>query len=290
MPVQQETFQRASDGVVAGICSSCAQRWGVDTGVLRFAVIALTLATGGMFALVYVALWLVLPVEGVTRHTVDVRPDFVASDMYGTRMREQDASKKEKASVDYAHMPPQSPDAAAAAMRAKAAAQDRKAKQSSIVPVVIGVIVGVLLIVAIMSFLFSRVAPMFSPEQFWPLAIVAIGIVAMVVPLGGAYRLEHFMIGLFVFCLGVVLLAGTTGVFFIHVGVWFAQGWPLLAMAAGFLLIWRGTYLNGFALCVMVLLVVFCMVGIAFCSDAGPSLSFITQQPFTKDLPLLGVQ
>ena len=284
MPGQSETFYRSSDGMVAGICSSCAQRWGVDTGVLRFAVIALTLATGGVFALVYVALWLVLPVEGVVRHTVDVRPDSVASDTYGTRSQEPSRSKKEKIRADYAHVPPQSPDATVAA-RAKEASRERTSKRSSAAPVAAGLGIGVLLIVLGMSFLISLVAPVFSPMQFWPLVVVAFGIMAMVIPIGGVYSVENFMVGFVVFCLGVVLLAGTTGVFNVHVITWVKQGWPLLSMAAGCLLLWRGTYLNGFALCVMVLVVLFCVVGIAFCSDAGPSLSFITQQPFTKGFP-----
>lgn len=286
MPGQSETFYRSSDGMVAGICSSCAQRWGVDTGVLRFAVIALTLATGGAFALVYVALWLILPVEGVIRHTVDVRPDSVASDTYGMRSQESSKQKKEKARVDYAHVPPQSPDAAVAA-RAKETSRERASKQASAAPVAVGLGIGVLLIVLGMSFLLSLVAPVFSPLQFWPLVMVAFGIMAMVVPISGVYSVEHFMIGFVFFCFGVVLLAVTTGVFFVHVKTWVVQGWPLLSMAVGCLLLWRGTYLNGFALCVMVLVVLFCVVGIAFCSDAGPSLSFITQQPFTKGFPVV---
>lgn len=290
MPEQRDTFYRTNDGIIAGVCSGFAQRWGVDTGVLRFATVAITLATGGVFALAYIALWLALPLRDDVLFTVDVHPDSVASDTYGA-MRGQDSFiKKEKPRVDYAHVPPQSPDAAAAAARAKAAvAQAQAPSHQAEGAVALGLGFGVILVVSGMAFILSSVSPMLRPIQFWPLALIALGIIRMVVPRLQGYRIESFMMGLVVFCAGVVLIVNTTGVGFTHFGRWFAQGWPLVAMAMGTALLWKATHLNGFALCTMVLVVVFCLVGIVFCSDAGPALSVITDQPFSKDFPVMGV-
>lgn len=291
MPDHQQTFYRANDGVIAGVCSSLARYWGIDTGVLRFAFIALTVATVGAFALVYIALWLVLPSHEGVRRTVDVNPDYVASDIYGARESQEACTRRqEKMRVDYAHVPPQSPDVAAAAAAARARECGRQMQPQSAAPVAIGLGLGLLLAVVGMALVVSSFVTAFTPLQLWPLGVVALGIVRMVIPAERGYRLEDFTLGFVLFCLGAVLLASTAGIFFMHFGVWLIQGWPILAMALGCLLLWRGTDLNGFAFCVMALMAAFCVVGVVFCSDPGPAMSMLTGMPFTKDLPVMVVR
>lgn len=288
MPDHQQTFYRANDGIIAGVCSSLAQYWGIDTGVLRFAFIALTVATVGAFALIYVALWLVLPSREGVHRTVDVNPDYAASDIYGDReSQEACRQKREKTRVDYAHVPPKSPDVAAASAATRAKECGRQTQPQSPAPVAIGLGCGLLLAVVGMAFAVSSFVTVFTPLQFWPLGVVALGIVRMVVPAEQGYRLEDFTLGFVLFCLGAVLLAGTAGIFFMHFSAWFVQCWPILAMALGCLFLWRGTSLNGFAFCVMALMVAFCMAGVVFCSDPGPAMSTLADMPFAKGLPVV---
>lgn len=291
MPDPQQTFYRANDGIIAGVCSGLARYWGIDTGVLRFAFIALTVATVGAFALIYIALWLVLPSQEGVRRTVDVNPDYAASDIYGARESQEACKhKREKTRADYAHEPPQSPDMAATAAAARAREWSRQAPPQSPAPVAIGLGLGILLAVVGMAFAVSSFATVFTPLQFWPLGVVALGIVRMVVPAERGYRLEDFTLGFVLFCLGAVLLANTAGVFFVHFGTWLMQGWPILAMALGCLLLWRGTSFNGFAFCVMALMVAFCATGVMFCSNPGPAMETLIGMPFTRGLPMMVVQ
>jgi phage shock protein C len=50
--------------LVAGVCSGVAEYAGIDVNLVRLVLAALTLLTGGFFALVYLAAWIVLPEEG----------------------------------------------------------------------------------------------------------------------------------------------------------------------------------------------------------------------------------
>lgn len=50
-----------TDRMLAGVCGGLAADLGVDAALLRIAVLVLTLVSGGAFALVYLAAWLVAP-------------------------------------------------------------------------------------------------------------------------------------------------------------------------------------------------------------------------------------
>lgn len=50
-----------TDKMLGGVCGGLAADLGVDPALGRIAVLALTLLTGGAFALVYLAAWIVAP-------------------------------------------------------------------------------------------------------------------------------------------------------------------------------------------------------------------------------------
>jgi len=56
---------RTRDGrVVAGVCSGLAEYFGIDANLIRVIVAVLTVFTGGVGALAYLAAWVVIPEEG----------------------------------------------------------------------------------------------------------------------------------------------------------------------------------------------------------------------------------
>lgn len=292
MPARNDNMHQQGGGVVAGVCSGLARRWGIDVGVLRFSVVALTIVTFGAFAAVYAALWLVLPPRSIDQHTVDVKPDSAASETYGDRERACDrpCAKKAKARVDYSHVPPKNPDQAATAhfeaMRAQAATCT---EESSSMPVVAALAGGTVAVVLIMGFAISQSVPVFSPLQFWPLVLVGFGIMRIVVPDPCGYRMGSFAAGVVLLCAGTVLALGTTGLFVVHYREWFQEAWPLLFLAIGFMLLWLPTRSNGFALLALGLVVVFCIVAFLYCAEPGPAYSVMTGQPFAKGFPPVGV-
>jgi phage shock protein PspC (stress-responsive transcriptional regulator) len=50
--------------LVAGVCSGIGEYVGIDPTVIRLVFVVLTLVTAGVFALVYLAAWVVIPEEG----------------------------------------------------------------------------------------------------------------------------------------------------------------------------------------------------------------------------------
>jgi phage shock protein PspC (stress-responsive transcriptional regulator) len=50
--------------LLAGVCSGIGEYTGVDPTVVRVIFLALALVTAGVFALVYLAAWVIIPEEG----------------------------------------------------------------------------------------------------------------------------------------------------------------------------------------------------------------------------------
>jgi phage shock protein C len=60
-----KTLVRTRDGrIVAGVCSGLGEYFGIDANLIRVIVAVLTVFTGGVGALAYLAAWVVIPEEG----------------------------------------------------------------------------------------------------------------------------------------------------------------------------------------------------------------------------------
>jgi phage shock protein C len=60
-----KTLVRTRDGrIVAGVCSGLAEYFGLDANLIRVIVAVLTVFTGGVGMLAYLAAWVVIPEEG----------------------------------------------------------------------------------------------------------------------------------------------------------------------------------------------------------------------------------
>lgn len=60
--MKQPLTRSSSDKMIAGVCGGVARSFGVDTSLVRILTVALSLFFGVVLVL-YVALWLVLPLE-----------------------------------------------------------------------------------------------------------------------------------------------------------------------------------------------------------------------------------
>jgi len=68
-------YRDASDKMVGGVCSGLANFFGIDPTVIRLAFVLLTLL-GGHGILIYLVLWLVVPLapQAAAESVVDVPP------------------------------------------------------------------------------------------------------------------------------------------------------------------------------------------------------------------------
>src|SRR3954452_8729160 len=61
-PTSHFRLQRSrTDRMLGGVCGGLAESLGADAALLRVLVVALTLITGGAFALIYLAAWVLAP-------------------------------------------------------------------------------------------------------------------------------------------------------------------------------------------------------------------------------------
>lgn len=80
---EEKRLYRSRNALVAGVCAGVADYFNVDPVVIRILTVVLTLASGGLLAIAYLALWVVLPKEPL-RAPLDVEPQQVHSETYGT--------------------------------------------------------------------------------------------------------------------------------------------------------------------------------------------------------------
>jgi phage shock protein C len=69
MTTQQRLSRSSTDKVLGGVCGGLAHYFGIDPVIVRLIMIALFFA-GGMSLFIYPALWLVMPVDGMTQPTL----------------------------------------------------------------------------------------------------------------------------------------------------------------------------------------------------------------------------
>lgn len=252
-------LQRTDDGIIAGVCSGLAECLSLDVGVLRFAFVALALVSAGVFVLGYVVLWLILPESPAEERAVDVRPDAPPDgDLPAT-----DSDSKARRRIDAANEPPAPPPAPGV--------EEVREPYDTTGFVVVALVVGIIAVVVFFCVVLSIFFPVLTPIQFWPLGVVAPGIVRMVIPGREGYRMDAFFDGAVFILMGVLLLLNTTGAVAMNGFAWIGQCWPLLAMAFGSVIIWKATGLVGFAVAALLLFAGFCVAGVAFCSVPGPT-------------------
>lgn len=123
-------LQRSRDALLGGVCAGLAEHFDVDPVIVRILAVVLAIGTAGVGALVYVVLWMILPLAPKEMGPVEVAPQSVHSDTYGevkyqpTPLRADEAARAaaEVASVQQArvaqpyvgvgHVPPEPPAAA----------------------------------------------------------------------------------------------------------------------------------------------------------------------------------
>jgi len=58
-----EWYRSSDDRMIAGVCGGLALQFGVPTAVVRLAFVLMTLFMGGVGLVIYVVLWVVMPLD-----------------------------------------------------------------------------------------------------------------------------------------------------------------------------------------------------------------------------------
>lgn len=231
MERQSSTFQlrRSQNACLGGVCAGLAEHFDLDPIVVRILAILIAVVTLGLGALVYMVLWVVLPL-GPPQHTpFDVSPEQAESSAYGY--------------VDYASQ----------------ASGNHNVEGLSIV-VWLAIVVCLLLLFLLVAL---NISPMVSGSrwwQFWPAAFVIGGICLVVVPLGEQRQMTWH-------ALGVIIVALATSCLPMSLGIvsWrtlpFALGhlWPVVALAIVLFVVGLRQSSSAFVVVAALLVVVFCL-------------------------------
>lgn len=304
MAAGQDKLYRNRDGLIAGVCSGLARYFQVDVGVLRLFAVLFAFLTCGIMVLVYIALWLVLPLEPTTPSTVDVAPESIASEVYDQVVSGKNATTTPPPSsaVGSGHMPPPRPPeadspsdgafgaytAAAVTGAAPDAGKSSNTAPYSYVPASakLGLIAGIVLVTMGIAVLISNWIHVFSFLQFWPLLLVAGGIVRMVIPDKRGYLMDDFLLGLFLFVGGAMLLPQTLGIIIYDYSAFIRETWPVLTIAVGLLVLGHAYKSSVLLLAGVVLVLLFCVLGVTLYAQAGPAQSVWMSLPFNQGLAL----
>ena len=73
---------RNANGVMGGVCCGIAEYFDLDVALVRLLAIILTVLSAGAFALIYLAVWLILPPKPTQASTLDVDPAAFRSEVY----------------------------------------------------------------------------------------------------------------------------------------------------------------------------------------------------------------
>ena len=326
----EKRLYRSRDALIGGVCAGIADYFNVDPLVARILAIVFTLASGGLLAVVYGVLWIVVPKEPATFVPFDVEPQQVRSDTYGavehgesqaegSAGADRPATPATMAGWRYSssgypgsgHVPPEPPAAVVqsgpvpphgaapapyAGYRPSTAppawagyppAQQRPVSSCegpSLAKVKAAVVVGSLLLFFGIGMLVSRFVVGVSWWQCWPIVLVIFGIVRMVLPNPSGWSLAGFSLGVVLFSLGSTLLPMSLDIVaWRSIGLMFGYLWPMLCIAAGFLMLGLALDSSVLKLTAALTLAAFCAAGMWLCSVPGSAGEIVLMAPFGRE-------
>lgn len=165
--MNEHLYRSRDDRMLAGVAGGLAEIWDADPSLIRIVWALLVVLTGGIALLVYIIMAIVVP-EGSAMDVGEAAaapPDPAAP-----------------ASTAAGDPTTTAGDPSAADRRRAARAARRAARREHGSPV--GLVFGAILIIVGIGFFLREWWPAFDFDFVWPLALVALGVVVLVVGLG----------------------------------------------------------------------------------------------------------
>jgi phage shock protein C len=154
--MNRRLYRSRRDSVLGGVAGGVADYFDMDPSIVRVVWAVLALVTGGIFLVLYIVMWIVVP-EGPGAATV-------------ARAAAEPGSE------------PAATDASAAAPATDWETQEHRLRRGGSGG---AVIFGVILIGVGVWFLVDQYLPAIDSDLLWPVALVVLGIVLLVVALRG---------------------------------------------------------------------------------------------------------
>lgn len=159
--MNRRLYRSRRDSMLGGVAGGVADYFDMDPSIVRIAWAVLALVTGGIFGVLYIVMWIVVP-EGPS------------------------AAPLARAATEDASNPATEPAGESSAIRTpEASAADWDAREPHVRRRGSGgaVIFGAILIGAGVWFLIDQYIPAFDSDLLWPVALVVLGIILLAVAL-----------------------------------------------------------------------------------------------------------
>jgi phage shock protein C len=161
--MNRRLYRSRRDSMLGGVAGGVADYFDMDPSIVRVAWAVLALVTGGIFLVLYLVMWIVVP-EGPSAATV---ARTAAADAPGTAV-EPDSE------------PGTSEPTAAEAPAADWSGRDEQLRHRGSGG---AVVFGVILIGLGLWFLIDQFVPAIDTDLLWPVALVVLGVVLLVIAL-----------------------------------------------------------------------------------------------------------
>jgi phage shock protein C len=161
--MNRRLYRSRRDSMLGGVAGGVADYFDMDPSIVRVAWAVLALVTGGIFLVLYIVMWIVVP-EDPSAATV---ARTAAEDAPGT-------------AVEPGSEPDTSQPTAAEAPAADWSGRDEQLRRRGSGG---AVIFGVILIGLGVWFLIDQYVPAINTDLLWPVALVGLGVVLLVIAL-----------------------------------------------------------------------------------------------------------
>lgn len=251
---------RSCDACVGGVCAGLAERFDLDPIVVRILAVFIALLTAGLGAIAYIVLWARLPREAEPDVPYEVTPESAESSAFG--------------SVD------------CATGRVAGHVNSGSANGISLVTR-LAIAVGVIVLFLAVSVNLSPLLPGTKWWQFWPVAVLSVGLCLIIVPVPTRFEAAWHALGVVVTSIAAMLLPMA-----LDVVAWetlpnaLSQGWLLVVVAV--LMFAIGLYRKSNALIIgsSFFIVAFCIFALTMCALPGVAESLTLHMPDGRSLQI----
>jgi phage shock protein PspC (stress-responsive transcriptional regulator) len=194
--VNDRLYRSVDDRILAGVCAGLADRLGVDPALVRIAWVLLTLASNGVFLVIYIVMAFVVPEEDDVMAFPPMPPGTTMTPPAGMSSAGETGAATPAADAANLAAPvpgaPGMPPAPAQSgwvmpqsssqWRAQARAERRAARAARRAegkPGQASLVLGVILILLGGWFLLEQYVPAFDAGRFWPFIVIVLGVVLL---------------------------------------------------------------------------------------------------------------
>ena len=199
---------RSRNALVGGVCAGIAERIDADAIVVRIFAVLLALVTLGLSIVVYVVLWVRLPLEPEGPEPLEVMPEYAESNAFGAIAYRENGTLLESRTLDKS--------------------------QPQGLPIVarLAVAVGLMLLFLVVSINISPLVPGTQWWQFWPIAFMIVGLCLMIVPIKSSFEALWHALGVVITSVAAIALPVALDIAPIDSVVSAATAmWPVVALA-----------------------------------------------------------